>query len=129
MRVGDALFSESLCFCYRDLELGMAAKRAINRRPAIWTAVIVPALILPGTIGVAGNMQAGLVRSEFIFETAPFRECHASTIVESRGTLLAAWFGGTQEKNPDVSIWLSRYEGGRWTPPEEVAKGVESPAK
>ena len=107
----------------------MAARKAINRRLTIWTACLLPAMILPGIFGVAVDMQPGLVRSEFIFETAPSPECHASTIVESRGALLAAWFGGTQEKNPDVCIWLSRHEGGRWTPPEEVANGVESPVK
>jgi predicted neuraminidase len=71
----------------------------------------------------------GLVRSEFIYETAPFPECHASTIAESRGRLVAAWFGGTKEKNPDVGIWVSRLESGKWTTPVEVANGVESPQK
>jgi predicted neuraminidase len=67
------------------------------------------------------------IRSEFIFETAPFPSSHASTIVETRqGSLLAAWFGGTAERNPDVGIWMSRHEGGRWTPPVEVANGVQS---
>ncbi len=107
----------------------MGARQAISRRLTIWTAFFLPALILPGIFGVAVNMQPGLVRCEFIFETAPTPECHASTIVESQGRLLAAWFGGTREKNPDVCIWLSRQEGGRWTPPEEVADGAESPGR
>ena len=72
--------------------------------------------------------QPGLVKSEFIFETAPFPSCHASTIVESKGVLLCAWFGGTAERNPDVGIWLSRFVDGRWAPPVEVANGVQSPA-
>jgi hypothetical protein len=29
--------------------------------------------------------------------------------------LFAAWFGGTEEKHPDVGIWVSRRENGRWT--------------
>jgi predicted neuraminidase len=63
---------------------------------------------------------------EFIYETASFPQCHASTIVEtSAGTLLAAFFGGTHEKHPDVGIWLSRRESGRWTPPVEVANGIQ----
>lgn len=70
-----------------------------------------------------------LVKSEFIYETAPFPECHASTIAESSRGLVAAWFGGTAEKNPDVGIWLSRHEEGKWTPPVEVATGVQSAAK
>ncbi len=70
-----------------------------------------------------------VVKSEFIFEQAPFAQCHASTIVESKEGLVAAWFGGTREKNPDVAIWLSRQENGKWTAPLEVANGVESNEK
>jgi predicted neuraminidase len=71
-----------------------------------------------------------VLTSEFIFETAPFRSCHASTIVEAKdGTLVAAWFGGTAEKNPDVGIWLSRREQNAWAPPAEVANGVEADGK
>ena len=70
---------------------------------------------------------SALVKSEFIFETAPFPQCHASTIVETKSGLVAAWFGGTRERNPDVGIWLSRQAGGKWTAPVEVANGVQSP--
>ena len=42
----------------------------------------------------------GVVTSEFIYETAPFPECHASTIAESQGHLVAAWFGGTSALGP-----------------------------
>ena len=67
-----------------------------------------------------------LLKSEFIYETAPFPSCHASTIVETTGGgLVTAWFGGTAEKNPDVGIWVARLEGGRWTAPVEVANGVQ----
>ena len=67
----------------------------------------------------------GLVKSEFIFETATFSQCHASTIAETRRGLVAAWFGGTREKNADVGIWLSRQRSGRWAAPVEVANGVQ----
>lgn len=63
---------------------------------------------------------------EFIYESAPFPQCHASTIVEtSAGSLVASFFGGTHEKNPDVGIWVSRREKGRWTTPVEVANGIQ----
>ena len=71
----------------------------------------------------------GVVTSEFIYETAPFPECHASTIAESQGHLVAAWFGGTKEKHPDVGIWVARHENNKWTTPVEVANGVESADK
>lgn len=68
-------------------------------------------------------------RSVFLYETAPFPECHAATIAESPDGLVAAWFGGTKEKHPDVGIWVSRFVKGSWTTPVEVANGVESPSK
>jgi predicted neuraminidase len=71
----------------------------------------------------------GCVTSEFLYESAPFPECHASTIVETPAGLLAAWFGGTEEKHPDVGIWLSRLVDGKWTTPVEVANGVETESK
>ena len=37
----------------------------------------------------------------------PFPSCHASTIEETDNGLIAAWFGGTAEKDPDVGIWVS----------------------
>src|SRR5215475_7877720 len=78
---------------------------------------------------LAQSPAPGVIKSEFIYETAPFPQCHASTIAESKGGLVAAWFGGTKEKNPDVGIWVSRLDHGKWTAPVEVANGVESPEK
>ena len=68
----------------------------------------------------------GVVKSELIFQQAPFRQCHASTLVETARGLVAAWFGGTKEGHRDVGIWLSRQQDGRWSSPVEVANGVES---
>lgn len=78
------------------------------------------------TMCLFADAEPGLLKSEFIFETAPFPQCHASTIVETKAGLAAAWFGGTRERNPDVGIWLSRCVAGRWTAPVEVATGVQS---
>ncbi len=74
--------------------------------------------------------ESPVVISEFIYTSAPFPECHASTIVETAaGTLVAAWFGGTEEGHSDVGIWLSRHIDGAWTAPVEVADGVQSDDK
>jgi predicted neuraminidase len=70
--------------------------------------------------------KQGITVDEFIYWTAPYPECHASTIAETPGGLVAAWFGGTKERNPDVGIWVSRQENGKWTSPAEVVNGVQN---
>ncbi len=67
-----------------------------------------------------------IVEDGFLYAEAPYPSCHASTIVETRGSLVAAWFGGTHENHPDVGIWVTRREGQKWTPPVEVCNGVQS---
>lgn len=69
--------------------------------------------------------QPGVLKVEFIYDTAPFPECHASTIAETADGLVASWFGGTAEGNNDVEIWVSRHEGGKWTEPVSVANGID----
>jgi predicted neuraminidase len=83
--------------------------------------------LLAATLSSPAQQGSGLVKTEFIFETAPFPSCHASTIVETGGGLVAAWFGGTAERHPDVGIWVSRLDRGVWTAPVEVANGVQTP--
>lgn len=63
-------------------------------------------------------------RSENIFETAPFNQCHASTLVElNDGSLMAAWFGGAYEGSKDVTIWASVKSDNSWSWPVEIANG------
>jgi predicted neuraminidase len=69
--------------------------------------------------------RSAIVRSEFVFHTAPFPSVHASTIAESGGVLVAAWFGGEREGADDVGIWTARQVAGTWTPPVEVATGKQ----
>ncbi|MGV3483326.1 MAG: sialidase family protein [Planctomycetaceae bacterium] len=85
---------------------------------------LVSALLLP-LLGVAPSL-AQVVQSEFIYDTAPYPSCHASTIEQTEDGLVAAWFGGTREKHPDVGIWCARHINGAWTTPVEVANGVQS---
>lgn len=60
----------------------------------------------------------------FVFgENKPFPQCHASTLVRlDNGEFLVASFGGTEEKDDDVGIWLSRGDGETWSEAVEVAK-------
>ena len=71
------------------------------------------------------DSSPGLVKSEFVFEEPPHPQCHASSIAQSKGRLVAAWFGGTYEKHPDVGIWVSRHDGSKWGTPVEVANGIQ----
>ncbi|WP_373550112.1 exo-alpha-sialidase [Haliscomenobacter sp.] len=72
------------------------------------------------------SAQSTNFKSEFIYETAPFPSCHASTIAETPQGLITAWFGGTHERHKDVGIWTSRLVDGKWTAPVEVANGVQN---
>jgi predicted neuraminidase len=69
--------------------------------------------------------------AEFIFAigSTSFPESHASTIVVLKsGDLMAAWFGGTKERNPDVAIWGSRRVGGKWSVPVELEREPNMPS-
>ena len=85
---------------------------------------IVAAMIFTITGCATTPPTSPIVKSEFIYETAPFPSCHASTIAETKSGLVAAWFGGTAERNPDVCIYVSRNENGGWSPPVAVADGT-----
>lgn len=90
-------------------------------------------LLITNHIFAAGPVKDSdaIVMSEFIFQAndVRFPSCHASTIVETEDGLLVSWFAGTNEKNPDVGIWLSRFINGKWTIPVEVANGVQNSKK
>lgn len=73
--------------------------------------------------------DAAIETDEFLYTSAPFPECHSATIAETgNGDLVATYFGGTKERNPDVCIWVSRKPKGArgWTEPQKVADGVMS---
>ena len=70
------------------------------------------------------NVSLDVLSSEFVYESADFPSCHASTLVETEDGLLAAWFGGSYESHPDVSIYCAAYDGSRWSVPSLAADGV-----
>jgi len=79
------------------------------------------------TLGAAE--MPGVLVNEFIYESASFPSCHASTIVETPAGLVTAFFGGSDEGNADVGIWVCRHDGKKWSAPVEAANGVESKEK
>ncbi len=83
---------------------------------------VLQCLVLSFPLALAASSRAQ-VRSEFVFEKAPFPKCHASTIVELKnGDFLAAWFGGSNEGATDVAVWGARKAAGTWSAPTELAR-------
>src|ERR1700748_1601064 len=86
-------------------------------------------ILLAMTIGGHGQTTSpAIIRSEFLYDTASFPECHAATIAETPGGLVTAFFGGTQERNPDVCIYVCRKNQGsaKWSAPMNVANGIQN---
>lgn len=73
----------------------------------------------------AAPLFAQITSSGFIADPSPTVSVHASTIVEAKAGLSAAWFGGAREGSTDVCIWFARQEEGRWQRPVLVARGDE----
>ena len=68
-----------------------------------------------------------IVKDEFLYAHTFFPEAHASTIVETKkGDLVAAYFGGTHERDPDVCIYVNIKKKGSntWSTPILAADGV-----
>ena len=87
---------------------------------------IVSAILLMLSIRYSTAKPSG----ELIFPvgSTSFPSSHASTIVELKnGDLMAAWFGGSSEGQPDVAIWTARHTARghaarEWSTPKELAR-------
>jgi predicted neuraminidase len=68
-----------------------------------------------------------VTKQELLFTAPPFKQCHASTLVEvTKNRFLVACFGGSQESKPDVAIWLTTIAKEGISTPQRVADGVVS---
>lgn len=106
----------------------MLARRVISallnsRLLVMWLCLFTAPSALAGPPD-SGRPPGAVVAAEFVFERAPFAQSHASTLAETDDALVAAWFGGTHERNPDVGIWLARRTPTGWSAPREVASGA-----
>lgn len=70
--------------------------------------------------------RSGIIKDEFLYEKAAFPSCHSATIAETPTGLVAAYFGGTKERHPDVEIYISRQVNGAWLAPVSVANGIQN---
>jgi len=80
----------------------------------------------PPPAAVSTKPSPGVLTTEYIYHDAPFLSCHASTIVQVKSGLVAAWFGGQREGSNDVGIWVSLHDGKHWLPTFEVANGIQA---
>jgi len=60
---------------------------------------------------------------EYVFDDdRDFQSAHASTLLAlDNGEVLAAWFGGSWEGNPDAAIWMARRGPAGWEKPYVAA--------
>lgn len=91
----------------------------------VWSSLAVLGMSAAMQLRAEPPASPAVVKSEFIYAEGPYPQIHASTMAETEQGLVAAWFGGTREKDPDVGIWVSRLENGKWTESVEVANGVQ----
>ncbi len=99
---------------------GFAASREHSFYRHLPTAI---ALTL-ATPAIAQHRPTPIVASEFIDPAPPYPQAHASTLVELPDrSLAAAWFGGSGESRPDVTIRFARRTARGWATPVVVADG------
>jgi predicted neuraminidase len=90
-----------------------------------WNVAAAALLLVAPGVAVTQVTTPGVVRGGFVFTESPAPSVHASTLVETKEGILAAWFGGSREGASDVGIWMSREASGAWTPPLLVATGEQ----
>ncbi|HAQ64804.1 MAG TPA: sialidase [Bacteroidales bacterium] len=86
--------------------------------------VLILLLLILITTTAQQKYHVEVLSQEFIFQEAPFKQCHASTLVENgKGDILAAWFGGDYEGADDVCIWSAIKAHGQWSQPVKTICG------
>lgn len=95
----------------------------MNIKLNIFTFLI--CLVSLGADAQTKKWRSGIITDEFLYDTAGFPSCHSATIAETPTGLVAAYFGGTRERDPDVEIYISRKVNGAWLAPVSVANGIQ----
>jgi predicted neuraminidase len=108
-----------------DVYFTQGLNMRIDQSVVLLLLITLPSKFIEAGIYITPQSHDALIKTEFIYEQAPFPSCHASTIAETKDGLVAAWFGGTGERNPDVGIWVSRRNQNGWSKVVEVANGVQ----
>lgn len=96
----------------------------MNRK--IYILIWLICMISTGLNAQSHKWRSGIITDEFLYEKASFPSCHSATIAETPTGLVAAYFGGTRERHPDVEIYVSRKVNGVWLAPVSVANGIQN---
>lgn len=103
---------------------------------------LIPIIVIASCVGVMGiytcfdylikpkvteleEISPSSFQQSFIFneDNKPTPSCHASTIANFNNKYYSAWFGGTGESNPDVTIWLSTSNDCmNWSTPTDMSE-------
>jgi len=64
-------------------------------------------------------MKYEVLNRGFVCRELPTAMCHGTTVLPSKDSdiVLSAWFGGSYEGEDDTSIYLSAFDGYRWSTP------------
>jgi len=109
-----SLLAKVLCVGVLVLAAGAESKRWLNTRETKSAMLVAPAQ--PGKISFIPRSATLLPRPP----NAP--SAHSSAMTPLPGGRMAAfWWAGSRESGPDVKVYSSHWEDGKWTKPWEVA--------
>lgn len=98
----------------------------MTRAAILLRRVVALLLCLSASALRSADEPGAIVTHGFIYDSAPYPSCHASTLAEAGpGHVVGAWFGGTRERDPDVCVWLAHFREGKWSGAINVADGAQ----
>lgn len=89
-----------------------------------WMVLLAAMMVVWTGRSQQNRWKRGIIEEQFLYEKDVYPSCHAGTLAETPEGIVAAWFGGTRERHPDVTIRFSRLADGKWTKSVEVANGI-----
>lgn len=117
-----------------ELKMTQAFQSIFTQSNRHWPVSLILGVMLISVFSSCNSSESGVTADgdpvkDFVFEEHEgFAQCHASTVAQvDDDTFIVAWFGGTEEKDDDVGIWLSKGSPGNWTEPVELVKVREDP--
>jgi len=109
-----SLYAKLLCVALLVIAAGVESKRWFNARLVNSPMLLTPAQ--PGKISFIPRSATLLPKPP----NAP--SAHASAITPLPGGRMAAfWWAGSRESGPDVKVYASHWQDGKWAQPWEVA--------